>query len=310
MTTTNKLDAEQTAAAVEKIRAMLTPDENTACPDDMLLRYWNATGKDAHHAAKRLRETLVWWEEEEPTKMFCKACRDEDPCSHYMHVACRDTAGRPVIYSCMALAKNKNVEDNRRHMISIFEAAISVMRSSPADGGGGGGDGGEQSWSWILDFHGFSIRDCDPRLARVFLHLAATYYPERLHHFWVIDAPLVFNTLWSAIERFIDPKTRSKISFLSLKKKRDALTSTLKQSFDSETLQWLITEMEENRRVKGSNKKYECAALRHLPPLPENERNDNTSVHCNLGSPAFLLELRNWPGPLPPQLTSNAKPGE
>ena len=44
----------------------------------------------------------------------------------------------------MELAANKSIEDNRRHMISVFEAAIALMPP------------GIESWSWVLDFHGFS----------------------------------------------------------------------------------------------------------------------------------------------------------
>ena len=41
------------------------------------------------------------------------------------------------------------------------------------------------------DFHGFSIRDCDPRLAKIFLNLSAAHYPERLGTFFIVSAPTV-----------------------------------------------------------------------------------------------------------------------
>lgn len=37
------------------------------------------------------------------------------------HVVGHDLADRPVIYSCLELATNRNIEDNRKHMISTFE---------------------------------------------------------------------------------------------------------------------------------------------------------------------------------------------
>lgn len=47
-------------------------------------------------------------------------------------------------------------------MISTFESAIRLMPLAP------GADGRPvESWVWVMDFHGFSIRDCDPRLAKV-----------------------------------------------------------------------------------------------------------------------------------------------
>lgn len=44
-----------------------------------------------------------------------------DPHAHYMHPVGFDRLGRPVIYSCLALAANRSVEDNRLHMIATFE---------------------------------------------------------------------------------------------------------------------------------------------------------------------------------------------
>ena len=32
----------------------------------------------------------------------------------------------------------------------------------------------------VLDFHGFGLADCDPRLAKIFLNVSAAHYPERL----------------------------------------------------------------------------------------------------------------------------------
>lgn len=150
--------------AIIAIRQHLSPEQNADCPNDMILRYLRTTGNDTRHTIKRIQDTLAWWATEDPKTIFCSACR-HNPHSHYMQVIGRDTSSRPLIYSCMELATNKDIEDNRRHMISVFESAIAMM--TPGSN--------VESWSWILDFHGFSIRDCDPRLARVFLHLAASH---------------------------------------------------------------------------------------------------------------------------------------
>lgn len=50
--------------------------------------------------------------------------------------------------------------------------------------------------------------------ARAFLDVSAAHYPERLGMFFVVDAPRIFNTLWAAIEAYVDPKTRQKIRFV------------------------------------------------------------------------------------------------
>jgi hypothetical protein len=302
--------------AVTAAREHLSPEQNARCPDDMVVRYLRATGNDTRHTVKRIQDTLAWWAHEDPTTMYCSACRHKFPHSHYMHVVGRDLIGRPLIYSCMELATNKDIEDNRRHMINIFESAIALMKPGS----------NVESWAWILDFHGFSIRDCDPRLARVFLHLAASHYPERLGYFYIIDAPVVFSTLWNAIKSFIDPKTRNKITFLSLKKK-EKVEAAFKENFDEETVEWLLEEMAENRKGGefGQGKKvYDHAALEKLVQgsttsglnsdellegsngtTTTKEGEEEKSIHCSLGTPAYLRELRSWKGPIPPQLILN-----
>lgn len=273
---------QNTPGHIASVRVLLSSEENARCPDDMVDRYWRATSKDPRHTARRLRETLAWLSKEQPHQTLCPACLEDGPgrCSHYMHVACRDKLHRPVIYSCLQHAQNKIVQDNVKHMIMVFETAIGLMGA------------GVEQWCWVLDFHGFSIRDCDPRLARIFLNLAATHYPERLGHFWIIDAPALFNTLWSAVSPFIDPKTKKKIAFLSLRN-RKTLVNTLSEHFNQETIDWLLMEMEDNRSVKAGMKRYDYGALGDIRDGTMEIPSYNT--HCNLGSPSYLEELRGCP---------------
>lgn len=106
---------------IESVRQLLSKEDNAMCDDAMVARYCRAVRSDARHVARRLHATLAWWRAEQPSKMFCPACPKE-PCSHYMHCACFDRSGRPVIYSCMELASNRNIEDNRRQ-VNLFEEA-------------------------------------------------------------------------------------------------------------------------------------------------------------------------------------------
>lgn len=126
---------------------------------------------------------------------------------------------------------------------------------------------------------------------------------------------MVFSSLWNAIKSFIDPKTRNKITFLSLKKKAKVQQAFTK-IFDEETIQWLLNEMEENRQggeFAQGKKVYDHAALEKLggsnagdtPVAEDGSEKEEKPRHCHLGTPAFLRELRAWKGPLPPQLTYN-----
>ena len=71
-------------------------------------------------AVKRLQETLTWRRKTNVESIACSACL-ADPRAHYMHPVGFDRLGRPVLYSCLQLAANRSVEDNRLHMIATFE---------------------------------------------------------------------------------------------------------------------------------------------------------------------------------------------
>lgn len=59
-----------------------------------------------------------------------------------------------------------------------------------------------------------ACRDCDPRLARIFLEVSERYYPERLGEFINVSTPSIFSMLWKAIEGWVDPVTRQKVKFV------------------------------------------------------------------------------------------------
>ena len=89
------------------------------CPCCLRIKYCQGCLSHAQ-AVKRLQETLDWRQEADVEHITCTACL-ADPRSHYMHPVGFDRLGRPVLYSCLQLAANRSVEDNRRHMIATFE---------------------------------------------------------------------------------------------------------------------------------------------------------------------------------------------
>lgn len=290
-------------AHLDEVRAQLSEEENAECDDATVARYVRATGgTDLKLAAKRLRDTLEWRRREAPERMECTACA-ANPKSHYMHVIGHDMAARPVIYSCLELATNRDVQDNRRHMLSTFEQAIRLMPP------------GVESWCWVLDFHGFGVRDCDPRLAKIFLTETAAHYPERLGQFFVISAPRLFNGLWKAISGFIDPVTKQKIHFCQFSRKggNEKVQALLLRHFDPETATWLMNEMAENReKALALSKAYsyqDLAALAHGPGdasvalAAERRRTSGGATgHDHLGTPRMLSSLGGKPELLLPHL--------
>jgi hypothetical protein len=59
-----------------------------------------------------------------------------------------------------------------------------------------------------------AAQDLDPRIARAFMNLLATHYPERLARFVIVGAPALFSALWSALKRHVCADTAAKIAFV------------------------------------------------------------------------------------------------
>ncbi|GFH16667.1 CRAL-TRIO domain-containing protein, partial [Haematococcus lacustris] len=128
-------------ATLEAVRGLLAPEFRDV-DDATITRFVKATGGHLPLSVKRLQATLTWRRDTKPELVVCRACL-QDAKSHYMHLVGYDKQDRPIIYSCLALAKNKVYADNHDHMVQTFEMAIKCMGPKCSQ------------WVWICDFHGF-----------------------------------------------------------------------------------------------------------------------------------------------------------
>jgi hypothetical protein len=74
----------------------------------------------------------------------------------------------------------------------------------------------EQSLT-ILDLQGISMKMATKQVynfIKIASSIAQDYYPEMLGKMFIINAPFLFKTVWGTIKKFIDEKTRNKISIL------------------------------------------------------------------------------------------------
>jgi len=235
---------------IDTVRSGLKPEH--IADDATVARFVRATNGNLKESIKRLKSTCDWRAKAKPEEVVCKACAKNSR-SHYMHVVGHDLLGRPIIYSCVALAENKVYEDNRDHMIQTFETAIKCMPE------------GVEQWVWVCDFHGFGMSDAlNVKIAKAFLEISAAHYPERLGQFVLLDAPPVFSMLWKAIKSLVDPKTYAKIRFVpyDVKSKQSELVQSLKANFDDTTAAWLLREVTENRdKAKIKQKRYDVGHI-------------------------------------------------
>lgn len=74
---------------------------------------------------------------------------------------------------------------------------------------------GPGQWVWLMCLARYSSASSPPLSVSIAAAKAlAAHWPERLAAAVIVDAPLVFQVLWSAVSPLLDEKTRSKIRFL------------------------------------------------------------------------------------------------
>lgn len=289
------VEADQDATRGDEVQFIwekLNSEEQAAADDSTIRRFIRATGGDLNLSVSRLRATLAWRKTVQPEEVVCKACA-KDPRAHYMHLVGYSRSGCPVIYSCLALAKNRNYEDNKNHMIQTFEMAVRCMSH------------GTEQWIWVCDFYGFGMGDMNPKLGRTFLDMSAQHYPERLAHFIVLDAPRLFSGLWHVLQPFVDPKTKKKIIFIpyDVDQQTSSCKKVLSEYLDEDTLQWILMECAENRDKQVAARKEYCvkkifhsASSGHL-----HLEGAEWEGHDHRGSKSLLRRYASQPSLLLPQ---------
>uniref|UniRef100_A0A7S0UYL0 CRAL-TRIO domain-containing protein n=1 Tax=Polytomella parva TaxID=51329 RepID=A0A7S0UYL0_9CHLO len=298
------------AEQIQYVRSNLLPGFES-CDDATIKRFIRATGANLPLSVKRLNKTLQWRKENNPENTVCLACV-KNPRSHYLHMVGHDTAGRPIIYSCLENPTNNDLEDNKKHMIQTFESAIKHMPP------------GVEQWIWLCDIYGFSVADASTKIAKAFLDISAEHYPERLYKFVILGAPSIFSVLWKAVAPLVDPKTYKKIRIVAydavpskkdekkaakaLKKGevpsdfKSQLLDELNSFCDASTRDWILRELAYNRsKKKGDHDVYSyqhlylSACKGHLLPI-----NDD-GEHNIYGCPNLMRLYTEKPDLLLPQ---------
>jgi hypothetical protein len=234
---------------VDQVLSVLAKDLSTYgsegcefCDRECILRFLIARQWNVEKAASQLKKALEWRQIAKPWDMRCDECQ-KDPYSHNMRQVGTDREGRPVIYTAFSQAHNRfKPQANVQHLLAVMESATLRMRRH-----------GVGKWVWVVDFDGFSARDCDPRTALRTADILA-HYPERLHLALLLDAPSLFAGVWAALRAALDPVTAAKVRFVPLAQMRPALSDL----FPAELADWLCIEAEENRAVRrsGARKAY------------------------------------------------------
>lgn len=94
---------------------------------------------------------------------------------------------------------------------------------------------------------------CNPKLGKDVMSIFANYYPERLGTAIIVNHKTIFQSLWKAVRKFLDPVTAKKMVFL---RKDKQIAPGLREICDETTAQWIEAEIQLNRSITEAQMRF------------------------------------------------------
>jgi len=114
-------------------------------------------------------------------------------------------SGRPVTYIKVHLHKKSESDpkEAERFVAWFFESCKDLPRAYPIE-----------TSTVIIDLHTFGRDNMDLTMARTWMEMLSTRYPECLGQGFLLNAPWIFSAFWGLLKPFIDPKTFKKLQWV------------------------------------------------------------------------------------------------
>ncbi|CAG8677476.1 16405_t:CDS:2 [Funneliformis caledonium] len=188
----------------EDVRYQIERDWTT---DACLKRYLRAAKWNLTDAKKKIKDSLAWRREYKPSEIDPKLVEFE-AVTGKQHLNGFDKDGRPILYLRPGLENTSPGPDQLRFIIFNFESAIKIMPDNVEN---------------IVIIVDFNFNNCSARnspglgVAKEFMNVLSSNYPERLGYSMIINAPWYFWGFFKLLSPFIDPVTKNKIKFVDIK---------------------------------------------------------------------------------------------
>lgn len=104
-------------------------------------------------------------------------------------------------YMCPGRTTNRDPARIERHLVLLLEQMFR-------------GPNAPTHFCILLDLHGFSLADMDPRVAMRLIPILLNHYPDRVAQVAILDSPWVFKVAWNMIKQVADPLSQSKAVML------------------------------------------------------------------------------------------------
>jgi hypothetical protein len=199
---------------VEEFRRMLSEDilykkHIEWATDSELLRFLIARHFKINSALELIRGALKWREQRKPNEIekSLKWPQNMARESETGKIYCPgyDRWGRSIVVLDNTVQNTNSIDDQMTFLAWNLEFAIKMMEKDRVD-----------KYLVFMHLENFSFRNIPPISSTTeTIHMVCNCYPERLGHCIAYQPPAIFGMVYHTIKRLLDPKTVSKLIFIS-----------------------------------------------------------------------------------------------
>ncbi|KAK2416315.1 phosphatidylinositol transfer protein [Trifolium repens] len=192
-----KLSSEEQQIKIGEVKKIIGPIVDkfpTICSDASVLRFLKARNYNTIKAARMLRGTIKWRLEFKPDKIRWDDVAREALIGRLYRADYLDKQGR-IVFVMKAGIQIK-------YLVYCLENAILNIGSST-----------QEQMVWLIDFRGWSTSCVSSKVTRDTAQVLQNHYPERLGLAVFYNPPKLFQSFWTMVKPFLEPKTYRKVTF-------------------------------------------------------------------------------------------------
>uniref|UniRef100_A0A0D6QVK0 CRAL-TRIO domain-containing protein n=1 Tax=Araucaria cunninghamii TaxID=56994 RepID=A0A0D6QVK0_ARACU len=172
------------------------------CSDAALSRYLRARNWNVKKAAKMLKETLKWRLEYKPEEIRWEDIAHEAETGKIYRANYVDKYGRTVLVMRPGCQNTTSWKGQIKYLVYCMENAIINLQPD------------QEQMVWLIDFKGWSAGSISVKVTRETANVLQNQYPERLGLAILYNPPKIFESFWTVVKPFLEPKTYRKVKFV------------------------------------------------------------------------------------------------
>ncbi|XP_061352540.1 uncharacterized protein LOC133297418 [Gastrolobium bilobum] len=266
--TEKTLSPKEEQAKIGEVRKIIGPilDKFPAlCSDASVLRFLRARNYNAKKAAKMLKGTMKWRLEFKPEKIKWDDVAKEAMMGRLYRADYLDKQGRIVLVMRPGVQSTNSAIGQIKYLVYCLENAILNLSSK------------QEQMVWLIDFQGWSTSSISLKVTKDTAQVLQGHYPERLGLAIFYNPPKVFESFWTMVKPFLEPKTYKKVIFAYPDNPRSRMM--MEELFDMDKLEYYFG----GKNTNGMN--YEAYAQK----MRDDDRKMSDFIDSGCSTPSLIF---------------------